>query len=136
MTNTVSAPLLVGLGGLAGSVARYSLSFLAQRFSLEWPLGTLAANLLGCLAIGIITEASDRGEAITPATRLLLATGFCGGFTTLSTLIYEAAQMTRDREYLHAAAYVGGTLLFAALAFAGGILLVRGLTRVTGALWN
>ena len=56
MTNPWSLSLLVGIGGFAGSVARYGLSIVAQRLSIEWPAGTLAANVLGCLVIGVISS--------------------------------------------------------------------------------
>ena len=78
MTNMWAMSALVGLGGFAGSVARYGLSVTSQRWSVAWPLGTLAANVLGCLVIGIVTGLSARGETVSPAALLALATGFCG----------------------------------------------------------
>lgn len=132
MTNPWSISLLVGLGGFAGSVARYSLSVMAQRFSIEWPAGTLAANVLGCLAIGIVTALSARGESLSPELRIALATGFCGGFTTMSSMIYETAEMLRASEYLHATFYAAGTFLLSMTAFAAGVMAVRILIRSGG----
>ena len=63
MANPWSLSLLVGVGGFVGSIARYGLSVTSQRFSIEWPIGTLAANVLGCLAIGIITGLSNKPDA-------------------------------------------------------------------------
>jgi len=103
---------------------------------VDWPLGTFAANCLGCLAIGVIAELAARGEGITPEVRLLLATGFCGGFTTMSSLVYEAGQMLQADEFLHAVAYLDGTLLCSLTAFFGGVIAVRALTRMAGVLWN
>lgn len=136
MAHPATASLLVGLGGCVGSLARYGLSLAAQRLSMDWPLGTFAANCLGCLAIGAIAEAAARGEGLRPEVRLLLATGFCGGFTTMSSMIYEAGQMLRTDEVLHAVAYLGGTLLASLAAFFGGVIVVRALVRMAGALWN
>jgi fluoride exporter len=136
MNNPIAASALVGVGGLAGSVARYGLSLLCQRHSIEWPYGTLAANLLGCLLIGAIAALSERTEAISPAARLLLATGFCGGFTTLSSMIYELMQMLRSSEYLHAALYLAVTFVGSVLAFLAGAVGVRILVRSTGGLWS
>ncbi|MBN2132702.1 MAG: CrcB family protein [Sedimentisphaerales bacterium] len=70
MTTPWSISLLVGLGGFAGSVARYGLSVASLRYSIEWPIGTLAANVLGCLVIGILTALSARGETISPEIRI------------------------------------------------------------------
>lgn len=128
--------VLVGLGGFAGSVARYGLSVTSQRFSIEWPIGTLSANVLGCLLIGIITGLSARGETISPAARLALATGFCGGFTTMSSMIYETAEMLRAGEHLHATVYTAGSFLLSLAAFFAGITAVRVLVKIGGGLWN
>jgi len=136
MSNSWGISLLVGLGGFAGSAARYGLSVTSQRFSIEWPLGTMAANVLGCLAIGILTGLSARGEVVSPAIRLALATGFCGGFTTMSSLIYETAGMLRSSEYLHATLYAAGTFLFSMAAFVAGMMAVRILIRIGGGLWS
>jgi CrcB protein len=132
----MTASVLVGLGGCVGSLARYGLSLLAQRYTMDWPLGTFAANCLGCLAIGVVAELAARGEVITPEVRLLLATGFCGGFTTMSSMVYETGQMLRADELLHASAYVAATLLCSLAAFFAGAAGVRLLTRMAGALWS
>lgn len=136
MTKAVTASALVGLGGCAGSLARYGLSLLAQRVVSGWPAGTFAANCLGCLVIGMVAEAASRGEALSPEARLLLATGFCGGFTTMSSMVYETGQMLRADEYAHAAAYVGSTLAASLVAFFAGIVVVRLAIRMAGGLWN
>ena len=136
MTNPWGVSLLVGLGGFAGSVVRYGLSVASQRYSFGWPIGTLAANVLGCLAIGILTGLSARGETLSPEMRLALATGFCGGFTTMSSMIYETAEMLRASEYLHAAMYAAGTFLFSMAAFTAGVMAVRILAKIGSGLWN
>ena len=136
MTNPWAISLLVGLGGFAGSVARYSLSVTSQRYSIEWPIGTLAANVLGCLAIGILTGLSARGAVLSPEIRLALATGFCGGFTTMSSMVYETAEMIRASEYLHATVYVAGTFLLSMAAFFAGVMVLHILSKIGGGLWN
>ncbi len=136
MTNPWVASLLVGVGGFAGSVARYGLSLGAQRLSIEWPIGTLAANVLGCLVIGILAGLSDRAETMSPELRLALATGFCGGFTTMSSMIYETAELIRASEYMHATAYAAGTLVLSMTAFIAGLMAVRILVRTGGGLWS
>jgi len=136
MTKVLSLSCMVGFGGFAGSIARYGLSVAAQRLSIHWPAGTLAANILGCFVIGSITGFAARGETLSPEVRLVLATGFCGGFTTMSSFVYETASMIRASEYLHACAYAAGTFIFSMAAFAAGVAGVRILSRIGGGLWS
>lgn len=141
---TVKAPMssifigsfLVGAGGFAGSVARYGLSLVSQRFQLAWPFGTFSSNVLGCLIIGVVMALSERGGMLTPEARLALATGFCGGFTTMSSMIYEVAAMLRAQEYFSAAMYGCGTLLLSMGAFFAGTMLVRLLYKFGGGVWS
>ena len=136
MTHPWALPLLVGAGGFAGSAARYGLGIASQRFAFDWPVGTFAANILGCFIIGVIVTLAGRGETLTPEVRLALATGFCGGFTTMSSFMYETAEMIRASEYLHAAVYAAGTFLLSFAAFFAGVVTIRILIRIGGALWN
>lgn len=134
--NPLVASLLVGAGGCFGSVARYGMSLVCQRISVEWPYGTLSANILGCFVIGFIASLSEQTEAITPGVRLLLTTGFCGGFTTMSSMIYETAEMLRSGEYVHASFYVCFTGFACLVAFVLGLLMIRFFAKLGGGLWN
>lgn len=116
---------VVGAGGFAGSVMRYALSLLGQRFSVTFPHGTLWANLLGCLAIGSLTALAARTEVLSPTLRLLLATGLCGGFTTMSTFAYEMFRFTQATEYLYASGYFLLTVVGCATTFFLGMLAVN-----------
>jgi len=110
---------LVGLGSMLGGVSRYGLTLATQNvaaFSL--PYGTLLSNLAGCLLIGVIAGLGGKTELLSTEMRLLLATGFCGGFTTLSSFIYELGQFVQDQEYFFASTYFVATLAGAGLAFA------------------
>ncbi len=128
--------LLVGVGGFAGSLARYGLALAAQRFTVSFPLGTLGANVLGCLIIGGLAQLSGEAGVLSTEARLLLATGFCGGFTTMSSFAYETAQFVRENEYLHAGEYLALTLAASFAAFYAGSLAVKLLFRTTGGIWN
>ena len=92
--------LLVGVGGFAGSVLRYWLSGLAQDAARDslFPWGTLAVNLLGCLAIGALVQLAEARGAFSAETRLFLATGLLGGFTTFSAFGNETLNLLRDAE--------------------------------------
>lgn len=122
--------LAVGTGGFIGSVLRYMLGLLAQRFSITFPHGTLWANLLGCLVLGVVTALAVKTETLSPTMRLLLATGLCGGFTTMSTFTYEMFKFVQDSEYLYASGYFLMTVIGCAATFCLGLytvsLIVKG----------
>jgi fluoride exporter len=123
--NRILPILVVGVGGFIGTVLRYLLSFVGQKFSFTFPHWTLWANLLGCLALGIVTALATETESISPSTRLFLATGICGGFTTMSTFTYETFQFAHDSEYLYAAVYGVATIAGCAAMFYMGLLAVK-----------
>lgn len=117
--------LMVGAGGFVGSALRYGLSLAGQRFSVTFPHGTLWANLLGCLLLGALMALAAETEILSPSARLFWATGLCGGFTTMSTFIYEMSRFGQDSEYWMASGYFAATLAGCALAFWAGTLAVR-----------
>lgn len=107
--------LMVFLGGGAGSVCRYWLSAILRPLAHQgFPLATFVVNLLGCFCIGIFYGLSARLNW-SAETRLLLTTGFCGGFTTFSTFSYEGLALLRQGQWGMYALYV---LLSVALGLA------------------
>jgi CrcB protein len=93
----VNRTLLVAVGGLVGSVARYWVAGWVQSFDgAQFPFGTLVVNVLGSFAIGAVMTLSLERGMIGPEVRILLTTGFCGGFTTMSTFSYETMSLLRD----------------------------------------
>jgi fluoride exporter len=121
----IGSMFVVGAGGFLGSVLRYGLSLVGQRFSVTFPHGTLWANLLGCLTLGAVAALAAETEILSPSTRLFWATGLCGGFTTMSTFMYEMARFGQDSEYGIATVYFAATLLGCAVAFLAGTLVIR-----------
>jgi len=132
MSHPLTASALVGIGGFAGSISRYGLSILFRGSSFEWPFGTISANILGCFIIGMVSAVSERTEILTPTARLFLATGFCGGFTTMSSMVYESIQMFRSGEYFHSSLYVTATVVGSMLAFIAGAVVIRLLVMSAG----
>lgn len=123
--NTFSSVLFVGAGGFVGSTLRYLLSLFGTRYSITFPHGTLWANLLGCLALGALSGITMHSHAISPNTRLFLATGLCGGFTTMSTFTHEVVHFTRAGQSPFAALYVAGTLIGCIAFFVAGSFLAE-----------
>lgn len=116
--------LLVAAGSAAGGVCRWLLSSALQRPGL--PGGTLAVNVLGSLLAGWL--AARLGEAPSGSTataRLLLVTGFCGGFTTFSALTLETLRLAQDGRGARALGYAAASLILGFAAVAGGWMLGR-----------
>lgn len=118
---------LVAAGGATGAVARYLLGLQAMRsLGGAWPYGTLAANILGGLLMGVLAGAlSLRGGADQEKWRLLLGVGVLGGFTTFSAYSLEVALMIERRAYGQAAVYSLGSVVLSILALFAGLILMR-----------
>ena len=84
--------LAVGFGGFIGSVFRYFLGLFINSIFRQsaFPYGTLSANILGCLIIGILSGLVDHRIVLSTTTRFFLFTGVLGGFTTFSTFSLDA----------------------------------------------
>ena len=107
--------LLVGLGGGLGSVFRFLTSLLtAKYYSNAFPLATFTANILGCFLIGQLIGILGQNIQANNNLRLLLITGFCGGYTTFSTFASENFSLLQTNNYLTAILYIG-TSIFAGL---------------------
>ena len=116
---------LVGLGGFIGSYLRYALSgYIEQKILSSFPFGTFAVNIAGCFLIGILYALSTRYN-LAPEYRLLLATGFCGGFTTFSSFSYEGVALMQDAQFLYTFLYAGSSLIIGYFAAWLGLVLVR-----------
>lgn len=116
----MSSLALVAIGGAAGSVLRYLTSVLALAWlGPAFPWGTLAVNAAGSLVIGAMAGADVEGQA-----RLLLVTGFLGGFTTFSAFSLEAT-MLWGRAPALSVAYVAGSVLLGAACCMAGFWLFR-----------
>ena len=123
--------LLVGSGGAIGAMARYLVGGWVLHHTIQerLPWGTLAVNLLGCLAIGLLAGAAERFEILAPDARLFLITGVLGGFTTFSAFGYDTMYLLRRGEALVAAGYVGASVGLGIAAVWLGLRIVHWLPR-------
>ncbi|UOK58609.1 fluoride efflux transporter CrcB [Bacillus sp. OVS6] len=107
--------LLIGAGGIIGSLLRYSLGVLTHPWLSDgFPLGTLLANLIGCFILGWFTTSIVRLKLFHPHILAGLGTGLVGSFTTFSTFSVETVLLLRSGSFLMAFIYV-------LLSFAGGL---------------
>jgi fluoride exporter len=109
-----------------GANARYLVGvWAAERFGPAFPYGTFAINVSGSFLIALfLTYLSDR-LVDDPAWRLVLATGFCGSYTTFSTYTLEAMTLARQGSYDLAALYVLGSAAAGLLAIVAGTVVAR-----------
>ncbi|MDZ4815903.1 MAG: fluoride efflux transporter CrcB [Verrucomicrobiota bacterium] len=100
--------LWVGLGGFIGSALRHlsTRGFELWAAQLKFPLGTFFVNILGCLAIGVLTALIEKTGWVSTPARLFLVTGVLGGFTTFSAFGLETFNFLRSGEYLAPALYI------------------------------
>lgn len=117
--------VLVGSGGACGSIARHLVS-LALAPLPAFPYGTLAVNVTGSFVAGLLVGVGDGRGLATPA-RLLLVTGFLGGYTTFSAFGVETVRLAEAHGAFAASANVVVSLVLGLGGAAAGLALGRGL---------
>lgn len=123
--------LAVFVGAGLGGMARHAVSVAALRLlgPDAFPWGTLAVNVCGALVMGLVADVLIGRVGVSPAFRLLVTTGFLGGFTTFSTFSLETVLLWQRGE-------AGAAVLYAALSVAlslGALLLGLALARMASA---
>jgi CrcB protein len=93
--------LFLGLAGAFGTLARYWLTGAVQRLTVtEFPLGTAAVNILGCLLFGLLWAFFESRLSVAPQVRTIIFVGFFGAFTTFSSFMFENSQLLDNSEWL------------------------------------
>ncbi|HEX7348279.1 MAG TPA: fluoride efflux transporter CrcB [Rhodanobacteraceae bacterium] len=127
----IYALLATGSGAFLGACLRYLFGIWFNPLFPTLPLGTLAANLLGGLLMGLILGAFVQFQALAPETRVFITTGFLGGLTTFSTFSGETITLLLRQQYGWTVAIIGihvvGTLGMTLLGFALMQALLRSL---------
>jgi CrcB protein len=118
--------LLAASGGAIGSALRYLVSLAAGRlFGAGFPWGTLAVNITGSLAMGLVVGLAASKFQLTNELRLFLATGVLGGYTTFSAFSLDFALLFERKDYGLAGLYLAGSVGLSILALFAGLYLVR-----------
>lgn len=117
--------LLVFIGGGFGSTLRFIIGKWLNSSETGIPYGTFVANILGSLLIGIILGLAAKNNTLTENSTLLLATGFCGGFTTFSTFAYENHLFLKSGDFTSFAFYTIASFVVGFLAVFAGMYVVK-----------
>jgi CrcB protein len=115
----------ISIGAALGALLRWRLGILLNPVFPTLPLGTLSANLIGGLLIGLVMEYTALNASIPPALRLAVVTGFLGGLTTFSTFSAETVTLLMRREIAWSFAITGAHLLGSLAMTTLGILIIR-----------
>jgi len=117
-TGELGKVLLVGAGGCFGSMLRYVIGGLVQSAApiSTFPLGTLAVNVTGCFAIGLVSQLVEAQGALGPSGRAFLVVGLLGGYTTFSAFGNESLNLLRDGQRVAAGMNISGHLVLALCA--------------------
>lgn len=121
---------VIAAGGALGALARYGISQWLPAAPGQFPWDTLLINVLGCFCIGVLMVLLTETWSAHPLLRPFFGVGVLGGFTTFSTYANETRELLRPGSVPVAFGYLGGTLIAALAAVAGGIWLTR---RLVGA---
>ncbi len=120
----------MGIGGCLGAIARYALGlWLVERLGTGFPLHTLAINVTGSFAIGVLLVLFTERLGLDPAWRLLLVVGFLGGYTTFSSYTFEALALVELGEWAKAVGYVLASNGLGLVAVWLGAIVARALGR-------
>lgn len=112
------------IGGAAGTVARYILAGAVYRLAgTGFPYGTLIVNVSGCFILGILATLADKKFILGPDARTLLMIGFCGAFTTFSTLIFESDSLLRNGQAVRAFTNIFVSVILGFILYRAGSLL-------------
>jgi CrcB protein len=124
------AAIMVFLGGGAGSMCRYILArHLNGNISsdMHFPWGTFAANTLSCLILGLLIEKLDRNPALEIYKWFFIA-GFCGGFSTFSSFIWEWIVYARNNMYTEGVIYISLSFFAGIASMFTGMFLYKNYT--------
>ena len=117
--------ILVFVGGGFGSALRFIIGKWLNNTENGIPYGTFATNIIGSLLIGIILGLAAKNETLSQSQTLLLATGFCGGFTTFSTFAYENHMFLKSGDFASFAMYTIASFVVGFLAVFLGMYVVK-----------
>jgi fluoride exporter len=120
----VTVLLAVALGGALGAMGRFAVSSWSNQKFRHSPIGTLAVNLTGALALGIFLALGDAHVDLSTGAYRFIVTGVLGSYTTFSTMFYETFTLIETEKPTLAMIYAAGSMVAGVLAVFLGMALV------------
>ncbi len=136
MSLPIQLYLVVLAGSALGGLARYVVSGLVgSMFGETFPWGTIIVNITGCFVIGFFATltAPDGRLFVSPATRIFVLTGLCGGYTTFSAFSLQTLTLMNDGEWTRAAGNVVGSVVMCLIAVWLGSIAAGAVNQLKGA---
>jgi CrcB protein len=122
--------LLVAAGSAVGGALRAMLIwFTSARVTTAYPLGVLLVNVIGSFVFGVFVRYGLSSGGMSPATRLLITTGLCGGFTTFSTFSMDIVEGLENGRMTQVTWYVMASLVLGVGALLLGLSVGRALSK-------
>jgi fluoride exporter len=113
--------IIVGIGGIFGSITRYKLGkIISEKYDSTFPTGTFLINISGAFLLGIISNIGLNSNLY-----YLIGDGFLGAYTTFSTFMYEGFNLFRENEKLNAITYFCITLVLGIVSYAIGTYIIK-----------
>lgn len=114
--------LAVFFGGGLGALTRYLTSlYMTRVLAVNLPLATFTVNIIGSFLIGFLYILFVQKSDLSPALKLAITVGFCGGLTTFSTFSLELFEMVKNAQYLHAFVYIILSVIICLIAVTVGV---------------
>ena len=121
----VYALIAIGVGAALGAWLRWGFGLMLNAIFPTLPLGTLAANMIGCYLIGIAAEYFFQNTTVPTEARLFIITGFLGGLTTFSTFSVETVTLLLREQYSWAFAIISSHLFGSLVMTVLGMLTIK-----------
>lgn len=116
----------IAIAGTFGTLARYGLSGLVQRYSdTFFPIGTAMVNIVGCLLFGLIWGWAENRISIDATMRAAIFIGFFGAFTTFSSFAYETSVLIQENQWWSTLANIGLQNIFGLIGMLAGLAIGR-----------
>jgi CrcB protein len=118
--------LVIAVGGSIGATLRYLTGVYSAKFFGTWlPYGTLIVNVVGSFILSFFMILFLEKLSLDPLWRLFVAVGFCGSYTTLSSITYETLSIVMDGDYVRALLNIALNFGLSFLSAFAGIVLAR-----------